>query len=158
MISFNTLVLVPLMRKELFFTMKSKIYKSIIVTVFISAATILLLNKHYKTSSIEETVNIAKKESLPRLLELGSHNCVPCKMMMPVLDTLRQKHKDKLKIDFIDVWEDRKAGAQYSVKSIPTQIFFDQDGNELFRHVGFWSRQDIESKFAELGIKLNGKI
>jgi thioredoxin 1 len=34
---------------------------------------------------------------------------------------------------------------------IPTQIFFDADGNELFRHEGFYARADMLAKWQELG-------
>lgn len=144
--------------KELYFTMKSKTYKSIILSVFIFSVITIIVLKQNGTDSVEKAEHVNKNDNLPRLLELGSHKCVPCKMMMPILDTLKQKYSEKLNIDFIDVWENREAGNQYNVKSIPTQIFFDKNGVELFRHIGFWSRKEIEAKFDELGIKLSGNI
>lgn len=91
---------------------------------------------------------------LPRLLELGADKCVPCKMMQPVLAELRQAYAGKLQVDFIDVWKDPAVGDKYGVQAIPTQIFFDADGNEVFRHLGFFAKEDIVAKFAELGISL----
>ena len=88
---------------------------------------------------------------LPVLLELGSVNCVPCKMMDPILDELRETFSGKLEVNFIDVWQDEEAGKQYGIQSIPIQIFFDADGNELFRHQGFYPREDIVAKWKELG-------
>ena len=41
--------------------------------------------------------------------------------------------------------------AKYGVKHIPTQIYFDETGRELFRHEGFYSRDDILGKWRELG-------
>jgi thioredoxin 1 len=40
---------------------------------------------------------------------------------------------------------------------IPTQIFYDADGNELFRHEGFYAKEDILAKWAELGIDLSNE-
>jgi thioredoxin 1 len=91
---------------------------------------------------------------LPKLLDLGSDKCIPCKMMIPVLDELKKDYKGKLTVEFIDVWKDRAAGDKYKVKAIPTQIFYDAKGKELFRHVGFYPKADIVAKFKELGIKL----
>jgi thioredoxin 1 len=54
---------------------------------------------------------------------------------------------------FIDVWENPKAGDPYGIKLIPTQIFLDAKGKELFRHEGFFSKEDILAKWKELGIE-----
>ena len=90
----------------------------------------------------------------PRLLELGSDQCVPCKAMMPVLDDLRKNHSANLQVDFIDVWKNEKAGEDYKVDIIPTQIFFDAEGHELFRHTGFFSKDEILAKWKELGLNV----
>ncbi len=91
---------------------------------------------------------------LPRLLELGSDSCRPCQMMQPVLAALREEYPGKLQVDFIDVWKDESAGQRYGVLAIPTQIFFDASGKEIFRHVGFYPKDEILAKFKEFGISL----
>jgi thioredoxin 1 len=91
--------------------------------------------------------------TLPRLLELGSDSCIPCKKMQPILAELRQEYAGKLQVDFIDVWKDESAGRLYGIEMIPTQIFFDAEGVERFRHVGFYPKEDIIAKLAELGVK-----
>ncbi|HNQ34636.1 MAG TPA: thioredoxin family protein [bacterium] len=93
----------------------------------------------------------AQEVGLPRLLELGADSCVPCKMMVPVLDGLRKDYAGRLKVEFIDVYEDSRAGVSHRVRVIPTQIFFDASGNELSRHEGFMSREDILAKWGKLG-------
>ena len=90
----------------------------------------------------------------PRLLELGSDQCVPCKAMMPVLEDLRKNHSANLQVDFIDVWKNEKVGEDYKVEIIPTQIFFDAEGRELFRHTGFFSKDEILAKWKELGFNV----
>jgi thioredoxin 1 len=87
----------------------------------------------------------------PALVDLGAGKCIPCKMMAPILDEMRETFKGQLDVVFIDVWKDAAPGRQYGVKVIPTQIFFDEDGNELFRHQGFFSREDILAKWEEFG-------
>ena len=91
--------------------------------------------------------------NLPRLLELGSDSCRPCQMMQPVLAALRADYAGKLQVDFIDVWKDESAGEFYEVQAIPTQIFFDAKGKEIFRHVGFYPKNEILVKLSELGVK-----
>lgn len=87
----------------------------------------------------------------PTLLDLGADKCVPCKMMAPVLEELRETYEGELSVVFIDVWKDRGAAREHGVSVIPTQIFLDADGNELFRHQGYYSREDILAKWNELG-------
>jgi thioredoxin 1 len=93
-------------------------------------------------------------QKLPRLVDLGAKTCIPCKMMAPILEELRSEHKGKLQVEFIDVWKNQSAGGQYGIRVIPTQIFFDPSGKELFRHVGFISKEDILAKWKELGFNL----
>jgi len=93
-------------------------------------------------------------QKLPRLLDLGATKCIPCKMMAPILEQLGKEYKGKLKVDFIDVWENRSAGEKYKISSIPTQIFYDANGKEFYRHIGFFPKEDILAKFKEHKINL----
>lgn len=94
------------------------------------------------------------QKSLPRLVDLSAGKCVPCKMMEPILDELKTTYAGKLEVVFIDVWENQQAGEQYGIRVIPTQIFYDADGKELFRHEGFFSKEDILAKWKEFGVNL----
>jgi thioredoxin 1 len=87
----------------------------------------------------------------PVLLELGSHSCIPCKKMMPILNELSTEQSE-FTVSFVDVWQAEGKSEQYGIQSIPTQLFFDKDGKELFRHVGFYPKEDILAKWKEFGI------
>lgn len=89
----------------------------------------------------------------PVLLELGSHGCIPCDKMMPVLQELADEQDDFV-VSFVDVKAVTGKSEQYNIELIPTQIFFDAEGNELFRHVGFYPKEDILAKWIELGIEV----
>jgi len=91
---------------------------------------------------------------LPRLLDLGAGKCIPCKMMAPILEELATELKGRLVVEVIDITEDRTATETYNIEIIPTQIFFDATGKELFRHQGFLSKADILAKWKELGVDL----
>lgn len=96
----------------------------------------------------------AVTKRLPKLLDLGATKCVPCKMMAPILEEIEKEYKSQLEVEFIDVWKDQKAAERYKVRSIPTQIFYDEKGKEFSRHVGFFSKEDILKTFQKQGIKL----
>ena len=100
-----------------------------------------------------EAVEPAKK--LPRLVDLGADKCIPCKMMMPVLEQLSTKYKGKLQVDFYDVWKNPAPAQQYGIRVIPTQIFFDLQGKEIYRHEGYFSKEDILAKWKEFGFELS---
>ncbi len=93
---------------------------------------------------------------LPRLLDLGADKCIPCKMMAPLLEELKKEYAGRMKVEFVDVWKNPEAGKQYQIEMIPTQIFFDANGRELFRHTGFFGKEDILGKWKELGVELGG--
>jgi len=98
--------------------------------------------------------SVQSSRQLPKLLDLGAKKCVPCKMMAPILDELTEEYKGRLTVVFIDVWENRGEAEKYGIQSIPTQIFYDEKGEEFFRHVGFFSKEDILKTFADRGVKL----
>ena len=91
---------------------------------------------------------------LPRLVDLGADQCIPCKMMTPILEALKTDYAGKLDVQFIDVWKNPDAGATYGVEVIPTQIFYSASGEELRRHTGFIGREDILATWKELGVEL----
>lgn len=93
-------------------------------------------------------------QTIPRLVDLGATKCIPCKMMAPILEELKTTYTGKLDVQFIDVWENPKAGDTYGIKVIPTQIFYDAAGKELFRHEGFYGKDDILAKWKEFGVEL----
>jgi len=93
---------------------------------------------------------------LPRLVDLGADRCIPCKAMAPILDELSSNFRGQFDVMFIDVWKDRAAAEPYGIRMIPTQIFLDADGKELFRHEGFFSREDILTTWRRLGYGFGG--
>ena len=101
-------------------------------------------------SSVAAAADVVAK--LPKLLDLGANKCIPCKMMAPILEGLKQEYAGKMNVEFIDVWQNEEAGKKYGVEMIPTQIFFDANGKELFRHTGFFGKEDILAKWKELGV------
>jgi len=93
-------------------------------------------------------------KQLPKLLDLGATMCIPCKMMVPILDGLAKDYKGQLDVQFIDITKNPSAGSKHKVQTIPTQIIFDAKGKEVFRHIGYFPKEDILKAFKSHGIKL----
>ncbi|MFO8081336.1 MAG: thioredoxin family protein [Armatimonadota bacterium] len=92
------------------------------------------------------------ESGLPRFVEVGAESCVPCKMMQPILDEMREEYDGEMEVVMADVHKTPELGRKYNVRSIPTQIIYDAEGNEVFRHIGFWPKDEIDAKLKELGI------
>ena len=87
------------------------------------------------------------------MVDLGAASCIPCKMMAPILDKLEKRYKGKAAVVFIDLRYDREAAQRFGVRAIPTQIFFDKKGKEVYRHVGFMSEEAIVAQLQSMGIR-----
>lgn len=88
-------------------------------------------------------------------VELGSVNCIPCRMMQPVMKAIEEKYRGRVRVVFHDVWtpEGKDYAAQYRIYAIPTQVFLDKSGKEFFRHVGFFPQAEIEKVLAKQGVR-----
>jgi len=87
-------------------------------------------------------------------IELGSVNCVPCKMMQPVMKQIEEKYSGQVNVVFYDVWTEKDApmGQKYRISLIPTQVFLDSNGNEYFRHEGFFPFEQLEQVLKQKGV------
>lgn len=87
------------------------------------------------------------------MIDLGAKKCIPCKMMAPILTKLETAYKGRADIVFIDVWENRHQAQRFKIKAIPTQIFFDEKGKEVLRHVGFLDEKSIIEQMTKMGVE-----
>lgn len=95
---------------------------------------------------------------LPRLIDIGAGKCIWCKMMAPILEELKTLYKGKMDVVVIDITEIPAATKMFNVGLIPTQIFSDASGKELFRHEGFISKDEILAKWKELGFDFQKEV
>jgi thioredoxin 1 len=77
------------------------------------------------------------------MIDLGAHSCIPCKMMAPIMEKVEKKYKGRAAIVFIDVWEYPQEPQKYGIRAIPTQIFYDHTGKEVYRHEGYYPEENI---------------
>ena len=135
----------------------SIVIKLSVLIVVAAAAIFLIISKNSQDG--EEPASPPATETTergrPLLLDIGSDMCVPCKMMEPILEELTNDFKGKMDVRFINVRLNLEEAREYDIRVIPTQIFFDADGNEIYRHEGFFSREDIMKTWAEHGISFD---
>ena len=87
------------------------------------------------------------------MVDLGARACIPCKMMAPILEKLEKVYAGRAAVVFFDVWKDQAPAKRFGIRTIPTQIFFDKDVKEVYRHEGFLSEEEIVRRFKEMGVK-----
>jgi len=88
----------------------------------------------------------------PTLAEFGRGTCIPCKEMKPILENLAVEYQGRLNVSIVSVDEYGDLTNYYRIMAIPTQIGFDSSGKEVFRHVGFWPKDQIIAQLSKLGI------
>jgi len=100
---------------------------------------VILLNANTDTKKLASTpYNFAKiyiGHGQPYFLEIGAEDCPSCKIMGTTLYTLK-KENPKFNILYIDIGSDRFVGQKLGVQMIPTQIIYDAQGEEVYRHTG----------------------
>jgi thioredoxin 1 len=124
--------------------------KLISVVMFLLFTTIAYAELPGATAAV---VSQALSSGKPTVVDLGARTCIPCKKMAPILETLSGEYRGKASVLFIDVHEDQEAAKKFRVKMIPTQIFFNAQGKEVKRHIGFMDKPDIVKELRAVGMK-----
>jgi len=102
----------------------------------------------------QDNLNETTVEPKVTFVELGSNECIPCKMMKSVMKAIEDEFGNQVKVVFHDVWEDQAPADQYEIRMIPTQVFLDESGEEFFRHEGFFPKEEIETLLVNKGLTL----
>lgn len=131
-----------------------------IVIVLVAAVAVVIAIKSNKSGRGTATQPIPAEympdqltgKGLPALIDVGAGTCIPCKLMAPILEELKEELQGKITVQFLDLNKYPGSADIYRIKAMPTQIFYDASGKELFRHEGFYSKEDILGKFKELGV------
>jgi len=103
------------------------------------------------TVSAGEFDNIPAK-GMPTLVVLGTPSCPPCIRMKPILEKIGRQYAERVAVLPIDVGIHKEQMARFKVKAIPVEIFFNADGREVYRHLGFMDERAILDQFKKMGL------
>jgi thiol-disulfide isomerase/thioredoxin len=101
--------------------------------------------------ALNNAVDRARRSGKPTMVEFGTPGCAPCDMMTPILADLKKNFPQKLNVLFVHVGKEQILGNRFGIEVIPVQVFFDQNGREVFRHTGFFPQAELEKKMTQLG-------
>jgi cytochrome c-type biogenesis protein len=144
----------------------SRIYKvGVLTAVGLAVVAILCLRHHGNGREFHPERRRVNADPLERLFETGKPvmadfgrgTCIPCRMMMPIVEELSREFKGKAEVLVIDVGDHPELSKRYGIRLIPTQIFFDGAGREVWRHAGFLPKAGCRRRLAELVGKGNRK-
>jgi len=102
---------------------------------------------------VTNRLDIDFSKHLITFIELGADRCIPCKAMQPIMKEIAETFADRVQVVFYDVWKDPVPGRKYDIRLIPTQVFIDQKGNEVFRHVGLFPKEEILELLKKHGVR-----
>lgn len=128
--------------------MTKKCIISMILILFLACAGGMVSPAHSRESRSDKKYEIT-------FVELGSVGCIPCRMMQPVMERLENDFAGKVRVVFYDVWtrEGEPYAKQYRIGAIPTQVFLDKNGNEFYRHVGYFPYEEIVGLLKKHSVK-----
>jgi len=105
-----------------------------------------ILRDYFKAEELDTCLASGK----PVLAEFGHMQCIPCRMMKPVLDSISAKYGPNLIVISPDVYQNLEAARKYGIRGIPTQIFFDKQGKEIARHLSYIDEDSLIKRLKEL--------
>lgn len=86
------------------------------------------------------------------LVDFWASWCMPCRMMIPVLNELSQEVDENVSICKLNIEEHQSIAAKYSVRNIPTMLIF-KNGKEVDRIVGVKNKEFLINKINMLKYK-----
>ncbi len=97
-------------------------------------------------TNTDEEFKKATTDGKPAMVSFGANSCMPCRQLRPILKEIGQELTGKAKILVIDVYKYQNLAKDYKIQLLPTLVFFDPKGKEVFRHVGVMDKKAIVDK------------
>jgi thioredoxin 1 len=92
----------------------------------------------------------APAQGKPALYDFGRSMCIPCKEMEKILGSIKGKYGSQIEVRLVMAEKDEAMFKEYKIMLIPTQVFLDASGKEVFRHVGLYPENELVTKLKEL--------
>jgi len=129
-----------------------------IIGAVVVLAGILILNTRQKMKSLKdvkesEKIKVFTDQNFQNKIKTGmvlvdfwASWCMPCKMMVPVLNEVAEEVDGKVTIAKVNVDEQKATAAKFGIRSIPTMVLF-QNGKEVKRIVGVKTKDYLLKEF-----------
>jgi thioredoxin 1 len=130
----------------------------IVVGVLVVLVGLLIFNTRQKMKNLKDVkessqIKILTDQNFKNQIKTGlvlvdfwASWCMPCKMMVPVLNDVAEESNGKVTIAKVNVDEQKATAAKFGIRSIPTMILF-QNGKEVKRIVGVKTKDYLLKEF-----------
>jgi thioredoxin 1 len=102
---------------------------------------------------VTDRLDIDFSKHIVTFLELGADKCIPCKAMQPIMKEVAAEFAGQVQVVFYDVWKNPEPGRKYNIQLIPTQVFIDKTGREIFRHMGLFPKDELVAFLKKQGVR-----
>lgn len=133
--------------------MEGKMKSLVILAIFCLLITTGFLKNASASEKPKDDLDELPVKGMVTMIDLGKKTCTQCKMMAPILERLEKKYRGKAAIVFINLIDYPEQQYKYKLKALPTQIFFNPAREEVYRHVGFMSEEDIVAQLNKMGVE-----
>ena len=123
-----------------------KLLRGTLIGLFCLAAGFLMVCQPLTT----QAQAAAAANGKPALYDFGRGMCVPCMEMEKILGSIKGKYGNQIEVRLVMAEKDEGMFKQYKIMLIPTQVFLDASGKEVFRHVGLYPEPELVQKLQEL--------
>jgi len=119
---------------------------------------LLTLTSRGFTAEESEPIPEVPAKDMVTMLDLGAEKCIPCRLMASIIKELREEYKGKAAILFIDVLKHPEQSRKFNADTIPTLIFYDKSGKEIYRHEGILPKEGIVDIFKKAGVEVTESV
>jgi thioredoxin 1 len=123
-----------------------KLLRGTLIGLFCLVAGFLMVCQPWTTQAQAATAAPGK----PALYDFGRGMCIPCIEMEKILGSIKGQYGNQIEVRMIMAEKDEGMFREYKIMLIPTQVFLDASGKEVFRHIGLYPENELVAKLKEL--------
>lgn len=94
----------------------------------------------------------ARAAGKPLIVDFGMTRCLQCIEQSKTMDEVKDIIGDRVLLKFVHVGKEEELAEAYKVLLIPTLVYFDAQGKEVFRNVGQMKKEPMLAKARQLGL------
>jgi len=133
--------------------------KALAALIFVGAVFAIIFTYTYQmeqeSAAIMESIT---QEGRVTMLNVGAEFCPPCQAMEPVIEEVQEHYQDQVHMPYLDIQKHSTQVQHLGVRTTPTQIFFDHQGREIYRHEGILEKEEIKDRLDELLKKKSSRV
>jgi thioredoxin 1 len=103
-------------------------------------------------TNTQEEFKKAVGSGKPTIVDFGANDCMPCRLLRPILKDIGKEYAGRAHVLVIDIYAEKELAREYRVQVVPTLVFFDSKGKEVYRHLGALDKEAIVAKLKEIGM------